>query len=101
MSVMPQYEQIVMGNTRENKTLDHFYTKIKNSYKSVSRGNFGESDHTTIFLIPTYKNFLRVKKKQEKLIKIWSDLAISNLKDCLDSTDWNIFQENNSLDEHT
>src|SRR4029434_4677223 len=43
--------------------LDHCYSQIRNSYKPLPCPAFGKSDHTSVMLIPTYKQRL----KQEKL----------------------------------
>jgi len=54
----------------------------------VARAPLGESDHNTIYLVPKYRQRLKVAKPTDKLFRIWSPQAIDTLHDCLDSTVW-------------
>lgn len=45
--------------TRGNRTLDHYYTQFKESYKAQSRPLCGKLDHAAVFLMPRYKQWLK------------------------------------------
>ena len=65
-SVLPNYHQLITCATRGSRTLDHCYSTIKGAYKSIQRGNLGNSDHSTILLIPAYKQLLKQTKTVKK-----------------------------------
>jgi len=47
---------LVTCATRDNNTLDHFYSTIKPSYRSIPYAPLGHSDHCIIQMVPTYSN---------------------------------------------
>jgi endonuclease/exonuclease/phosphatase (EEP) superfamily protein YafD len=55
LSVLPHFYHHVKCVTRGEKTLDHLYSKQRNTYKALHRPPFGKSDHNSILLIPAYK----------------------------------------------
>ncbi|XP_077990622.1 uncharacterized protein LOC144444944 [Glandiceps talaboti] len=99
---MPKYYQQVTCTTRGSNTLDHCYTTIKNAYRSIPRAPLGNSDHSTIFLVPAYRQELKRCKPVKRSIPQWTDDAIECLRACFDATDWGVFKENAAdLDEYT
>src|SRR4029434_5102614 len=60
--VLPKYHQHINFPTRGEQILDHCYTQIRNSYNPLPRPAFGKSDHTSIMLIPTYRQRLKQEK---------------------------------------
>lgn len=57
--VLPNYNQMVLLNTRGNKILDNvFINTSKNVYKCKGKSKIGESDHGTILLSPVYVLFM-------------------------------------------
>ena len=60
---LPRYKQHVDCATRNDKTLDHCYTVHNNAYNALVRAPLGESDHSTVLLIPTYRQKLRTNEE--------------------------------------
>lgn len=61
----------------------------------------GSSDHISVMLIPAYNPLLKLAKLVQKLITVWSDDAILTLQDCFQCTDWNLFKEAATYNNHT
>ena len=64
--VLPIYHQHINFPTRGDQILDHCYSQIWKSYKPLPCPAFGKSDHTSIMLIPTYRQRLKQEKKFKK-----------------------------------
>ncbi len=58
------------------------------------------SDHNVVHMIPVYRSKLKKSKPEKKLIRLWANESIQQLKACFDWTNWDIFEEG-SLDERT
>ncbi len=84
-----------------NNTLDFVYTTGKNAYKAEPRPHLGYSDHISVMLIPAYRPLLKLAKPVQKLITIWPNDATSTLQDCFQCTDWNMFKEAATYNNHT
>ena len=95
---LPNYHQLVTCSTRG---CIHCYSTIKGVYKSIQRSSLGNSDHSTVLLIPTYKQVLKQSKPVKKTVKLWTNEATEKLRGCLESTDWEIFNYESNLDEFT
>ena len=89
-STLPTFTQYVNCNTRDNKTLDLFYANIKDAYKSIPLPPLGRSDHNLVHLTPGYIPLVNRQPPTKKYIRKWSDEASMALKDCFDSTDWEV-----------
>ncbi len=100
-TVLPKFYQHVNFATRGNNTLDFVYTTEKNAYKAVPRPHLGYSDHISVMLIPAYRPLLKLTKPVQKLITIWPENATSTLQDCFQCTDWNMFKEAATYNNHT
>ncbi len=100
-TVLPKFYQHVNFATRGNNTLDFVYTTVKNAYKAVPRPHLGYSDHISIMLIPAYRPLLKLAKPVQKLITIWPENATSTLQDCFQCTDWYMFKEAATYNNHT
>ncbi len=87
--------------TRGNNTLDFVYTTVKNAYKAEPRPHLGYSDHISVMLIPAYRPLLKLAKPVQKQITVWPDNATSALQDCFQDTDWNMFKEVATYNNHT
>ncbi len=59
------------------------------------------SDHISVMLIPAYRPLLKLAKPVQKLITIWPENATSTLQDCFQCTDWNMFKEAATYNNHT
>ena len=91
-TVLPNYKQQITCPTRGPNTLDHCYCPIKSAYKSVQRPPLGNSDHSTILLIPYYKQELRTSKPIKRAVTLWPESAIHQLQDCFQDTLWTVFK---------
>ncbi len=98
---LPKFYQHVNFATRGDNTLDFVYTTVKNAYKAVPRPHLGYSDHISVMLIPAYRPLLKRAKPVQKLITIWPENATSTLQDCFQCTDWNMFKEAATYNNHT
>ncbi len=54
-TIAPKYFQHVTINTRGDRTLDHCYSPFRDAYKSLPRPPFGKSDHSSVLLLPAYR----------------------------------------------
>eukprot|EP00061_Rhincodon_typus_P010569 g34958.t1 len=86
--VMPEYHQHISCPTRGPNILDHCYTTIKDAYLSISRPYVGKSDHSTVFLLPAYKQKPKQENSSQNEIQCWSEAAEFHLRACLDLLDW-------------
>ncbi len=87
--------------TRGNNTLDFVYTTVKHAYKAEPRPHLGYSDHISVMLIPAYRPLLKLAQTVQKQITVWPDNATSALQDCFQDTDWNMFKEAATYNNHT
>ena len=90
-SSLPTFGQFVNVPTRNEKTIDLCYCNIKESYRSVRMPALGNSDHTMTHMLPNYKTVFKSNKPVKKTVTILGDDNIDCLRDCFDSTDWNVF----------
>ncbi len=100
-TVLPKFYQHVNFATRGNNTLDFVYTTVKNAYRAEPRPHLGYSDHISVMLIPAYRPLLKLAKPVQKQITVWPDNATSALQDCFQDTDWNMFKEAATYNNHT
>ena len=84
------YQQYVDLPTRGDRTLDLFFSNIKNAYKVNKLIPLGASDHDILHMIPKYKQCLKTKKATNLQIKDWNVDNIEMLRACYDITDWNV-----------
>ena len=90
-TVLPNFHQVITCPTRQNNTLDHCYTKVKSAYTSRERSGLGNSDHSTILLLPKYTQKVKQTKPISKVTSIWSQSAVDNLQYYLEDSDWIVF----------
>ncbi|KAL0174662.1 hypothetical protein M9458_030630, partial [Cirrhinus mrigala] len=100
-SVLPKFYQHVNFATRGNNTPDLVYTTEKNAYKAEPHPHLGYSDHISVMLMPAYRPLLKLTKPVQKQITVWPDDATSTLQDCFQCTDWNMFREAATYNNHT
>ncbi len=71
-------------------------------YKALPRSHFGQSDHISQLLMPTYTQLIKRVKPSEKTVKVWTDEATAALQDCFECTDWHATKDNHiNLEEYT
>ncbi len=79
-------------NTRGDRILDHCYTSFRDAYKSLPRPPFGKSDHSSVLLLPAYRQKLKREAPTLRTIQCWSDQSDATLQDCFDHVDWDMFR---------
>ncbi len=100
-TVLPKFYQHVNFATRGNDTLDIVYTTVKSANKAEPCPHLGYSNHISVMLIPVYRPLLKLAKPVQKQITVWPDIATSALQDCLQDTDWKMFKEAATYNNHT
>ena len=86
--------------TRGEFTLDQVYSNIKEAYRAVPHPHLGSSDHLSVMLMPAYRPLLTRSKPSVKQIRTWPEGATSALQDCFDCTDWTVFKEAATSNQH-
>ncbi len=91
-TIAPKYFQHVTINTRGDRTLDHCYTPFRDAYKSLPHPPFGKSDHSSVLLLPAYRQKLKREAPALRTVQCWSDQSDAILQDCFDHVDWDMFR---------
>ncbi len=94
-TIAPKYFQHITINTRGDRILDHCYSLFVlhcYAYKSLPRPPFGKSDHSSILLLPAYRQKLKREAPALSTIQCWSDQSDAILQDCFDHVDWDMFR---------
>ncbi len=90
-TIAPKYFQHITINKREDRILDHCYTSFRDAYKSLPRPPFSKSDHSSVLLLPAYRQKLKREAPALSTIQCWSDQSDAILQDCFDHVDWDMF----------
>ncbi len=91
-TIAPKYFQHITINTRGDRVLDHCYSPFRDAYKSLPRPPFGKSDHSSVLLLPAYRQKLKQEAPALRTIQCWSDQSDAILQDCFDHVDWDMFR---------
>ncbi len=91
-TIAPKYFQHGTINTRGDRILDHCYTSFRDAYKSFPRPPFGKSDHSSVLLLPAYRQKLKREAPALRTIQCLSDQSDAILQDCFDHVDWDMFR---------
>ena len=91
--VLPKYHQHVNFPTRGENILDHAYSPYSHAYKARPRPAFGKSDHSSVLLLPCYRQKLKREKPVIRSIQRWTEQSDEALCDCFQTTDWGIFRD--------
>lgn len=94
----PAFTQYVEYNTRENRIIDLLYANIKNEYSATPLPALGKADHNLILLQPHYKPRVWRLPTTTSSIRKWSPEAEKSLRDCFETTDWDVLQGSRSGD---
>ena len=89
-SKLPGLKQYITCNTRVDGRPDSCYGNISDAYRSFPLPNIGQSDHSTVHLVPAYRPIIQRVPIEKRKVKIYSDEKIDELKFCFDTTDWNV-----------
>ncbi|XP_078236763.1 uncharacterized protein LOC140702313 [Pogona vitticeps] len=94
-TILPNFYQYVDCPTRGENTLDQVYSNIMHGYKTKPLPSLGQSDHISLFLIPSYRPLVKRIRPSIREIQVWPVDASEQLQDCFRSTDWALFEEDN------
>ncbi len=100
-SVLPHFHQHVDCATRGENTLDKAYTNVKDAFRAAPRPHISSSDHLSVMLIPAYKPLLIREKPTVRQVRVFSEGAMEALQDCFECTDWDVFKEAATYNDHT
>ncbi|TWW56179.1 RNA-directed DNA polymerase from mobile element jockey [Takifugu flavidus] len=93
LQTLPKFTQYVTCYTRDNKTLDLFYANTKEAYHSLPLPPLGCVDHNLVHLQPVYKPLVQRQPAVTRRVKKWSEEAEEALKDCFNTTLWDVFSD--------
>ena len=79
---------------QEKNTLDNVYSNIKHGYKVSPLPHLGKSNHISLFLTPAYRLIVSTVKPNVRHIQVWPDGACEQLRDCFNTTEWSLLQDN-------
>ena len=88
---LPKYRQQIKCATRERTTLSE-------AYHAIRRAPLGFSDHSIVFLLPSYRSKLKSGKPSVRYVKRWDAESVEALKGCLECTLGDPYQ---SIHEYT
>ncbi len=91
-TIAPKYFQHVNINTRGDRILDHCYTSFRDAYKSLPRPPFSKLDHSSVLLLPAYRQKLKCEAPALRTVQCWSDQSDAILQDCFDHVNWDMFR---------
>ncbi len=91
-TIAPKYFQHITINTRGDHILDHCYTSFRDAYKSLPCPPFGKSDHSSVLLLPAYRQKLKREAPALRTIQCWSNQSDATLQDSFDHVGWDMFQ---------
>lgn len=88
-----------MNNNNNNNSL-HLYIAFLYHYLALSP-HLCLSDHISIEMLPSYRPLIcRTQPAVVKTVQVWSEEAISQLHDCFENTDWELFAQSTDLEEY-
>ena len=67
------FHQYVKCPTSHTKYLDLCFGSVKGAYKSFNRAPLGMSDHSGVYLVPSYISVLKRNKPERSLVPVWSE----------------------------
>ncbi len=69
-----------------------YFTPFRDSYKSLPCPPFDKSDHSSVLLLPAYRQKLKREAPALRTIQCWSDQSDAILQDFFDHVDWDMFR---------
>ncbi|XP_068506162.1 uncharacterized protein [Syngnathus scovelli] len=92
-SVFPRLHQHVPFPTRGDSFLDLVYSAQKGAFKATPLPHLGLSDHLTVLLLPAYRQLVKASRPVRRQVRVWPEGASDALRDCFDTTDWDLFKQ--------
>lgn len=84
--------------TRDNRTLDLFFTTVRDAYTSTALPPLDRSDHNLVLLIAAYRPVVQRTSVTVKTVKRWSQEARETLCGALEAINWNALYEPHGSD---
>ena len=98
--VLPNYTQYVSCHTREDKTLDRCYVNTPDAYLAHCKPPLGRSDHSSVHLVPRYRQLLKRQKPIVRSVNQWNKASSDELRGCFECTLWNVLTDDTDLDNN-
>ncbi len=64
---------------------------FQDAYKSLPHPPFVKSDHSSVLLLPAYRQKLKQEAPALRTVQCWLDQSDTILQDCFDHMDWDMF----------
>ena len=87
------FHQYVDCPTRNNRTLDLLYANTVDAYTATALPPLGRSDHDLVLLTPRYVPLVKKQPVHTRTVRRWTEEAADRLRDCFESTDWDVLWE--------
>ncbi|KAK0139208.1 hypothetical protein N1851_024135 [Merluccius polli] len=87
------WRQWVTCPTRKDKTIDLFYSNVKDGYLSLPLAPLCGSDHNLVLLPSKYTPLVHRQSISSKSVRVWSEDACEDLRGCFERTDWTVFYD--------
>lgn len=81
--------------------MDQVYCNIAKGYKASPCPHLGRSDHISLYLTPAYRPLIARTKPTVRTIMVWPEGAMDRLQNCFEYTDWDIFKQAATHNNHT
>ena len=78
-----------------------FSSSILPAVRVVCYSRWQNTDHTTVHVIPVYRQKLKTTKVSVRELKQWTTYAVVELRGCRECTDWDIFVSPGDSLDHT
>ena len=74
------------------------YANVKEAYTATPLPPLGKSDDNLVLLTPHYKPNIQRQSTITRCFRKWSPEVVEALRDCFESTDWNVLQDTHDED---
>ena len=71
-------------------TIDFLYANVKEAYRVTTLPPLGKSDHNLLCIQPQYTSLVQRQAVSTRSIRRWTPQAEEALRDCYDTTDWDV-----------
>lgn len=99
-SLVGGFTQYVNCHTRHNSILDLCYINVENAYSVCALPLLGKSDHNLIHLRSSYRPCVMRLPATTRSYRRWSPETSEALRECFQSTDWNILMDTHRSDNN-
>lgn len=97
-STLPTFTQFITCHTRDNKTVDLFNTKDEYTVTPPPSLHWACQIIIWFISLPVYKPLVQRQLAVTRTVKRWSDETEEALKDCFESTEWEVLSDSHGVD---